>query len=331
MNPEAALSFENRLQKMHRHFGKWARRQGITCFRIYDRDVPQFPLLIERFEAFIVVSEYRTKKTAEGSEHDAWVQTCRAIISRACAVPPENVFFRLRERKKGTAQYEKLDEIRTEVVQEGGLRFEIELAAYLDTGLFLDHRNTRAMVRSEAKGRRCLNLFAYTGSFSIYCAAGDAASTVTVDLSRTYCSWAVRNFTLNDFRAEIVFDRDHKPLKQLLPRSEGNLVVQKDVLEFLAESPAASFDLAVLDPPSFSNSKRMSSSFDVQRDHAEVIRQTFRLLSADGVLYFSNNLTSFELDALPGLEAREITKQTVPLDFQGHRPHRAYRITRARA
>jgi 23S rRNA (cytosine1962-C5)-methyltransferase len=329
MTPEAITGFENRLIRMHKHIGKWARRQGITCFRIYDRDVPQFPLCIDKYEDFIIVSEYRTSKTAEGDEHDQWIDLCRQIIAKTLSVPIAHIDFRMRERKKGSSQYEKTDTAGIEqVVREGGLKFQIQLSAYLDPGLFLDHRITRGMVREEAKGKRCLNLFAYTGSFSVYCAAGGSASTTTVDLSRTYCTWAMRNFTLNDFAARIVFDRDHKEASDLLPLKSGNLVLQRDVLDFVDDCPPSSFDLAVLDPPSFSNSKRMAASFDVQRDHSDLIRRVFRLLSPDGILYFSNNLTTFELDTLPGLVAKEITSQTVPMDFRNKRPHRCYRILR---
>lgn len=311
----AALA--NRLRKNSRHWGKWARRHGISCYRVYDRDIPEFALAIDRYGDWVHAQRYaeRWASVADAGEarHDAAVV---AAIAEGLDGDPARVVLKTRARQRGSAQYNATGASgEPMIVTEGGLRFEVNLGAYLDTGLFLDHRDTRTLVRSRAAGRHVLNLFAYTGSFSVYAAAGGAARSLTVDMSRTYQHWTRRNFLLNglDFKR--------------------HALACEDVLAFLARAVAqrARFDLIVLDPPSFSNSKRMAGSFDVQRDHPALLRQCLALLAPDGELYFSNNRRGFRLDSALESEAgfAEITAQTVPEDFRRHRPHRCWRVTRA--
>jgi 23S rRNA (cytosine1962-C5)-methyltransferase len=224
------------------------------------------------------------------------------------------VVIKLRLRQRGKSQYERLvDDAPSFTVGERGLRFEVNLRRYLDTGLFLDHRDTRQWVREHAAGRTFLNLFAYTGSFSVYAAAGGARRTVTVDMSHTYQAWSRRNLAHNR-----------------LDDTERHSFVQADVLEFLdrMRQAGARFDLIVLDPPSFSNSKRMRETFDVQRDHVELLRRTLALLAPGGDLLFSNNRKGFRLDAQIAelADVDEITAQTVPQDFRRHAPHRCWRM-----
>ncbi len=235
-------------------------------------------------------------------------------IAAALEVAPAHVALKLRRRQRGRSQYEKLDEAAPDfVVHEHGLAFEVNLGRYLDTGLFLDHRETRRRVREVAAGRRLLNLFAYTGSFTVHAAAGGASATVSVDLSRTYQAWTARNLALNGFGG----DARHR-------------LVAADVLVWLGEAAAARerFDLIVLDPPSFSNSKRMQSTFDVQRDHGALVRRTAGLLAPGGTLYFSTNRQGFRLDAAleQELAMTEITHLTVPEDFRRQRPHRCWTV-----
>jgi 23S rRNA (cytosine1962-C5)-methyltransferase len=316
--PECA-ALANRLRKNGRHWGKWARRKGISCYRVYDRDIPELALAIDRYGDFVHAQRYAERwasiadvdPAAEARADDA----VSAAIAEGLGCDPARVVLKTRARQRGSAQYTATGAAgEPMVVTEGGLRFEVNLGAYLDTGLFLDHRDTRALVRARASGRHLLNLFAYTGSFSVYAAAGGAARSLTVDMSRTYQHWTRRNFLLNGI-----------DLKR-------HALACEDVFAFLARAVAqrARFDLVVLDPPSFSNSKRMAGPFDVQRDHPALLRQCLALLAPDGELYFSNNRRGFRLD--PGIESaacfEEITAQTVPEDFRRHRPHRCWRVTK---
>lgn len=317
MNGRAdATDLANRLRKNARHWGKWARRNGIECYRVYDRDIPEFPLAIDRYGDWVHAQSFAASWASIGDAQAAPDAALAPLIAQALDVDPAQVVLKTRARQRGTAQYGRdASHAGAFAVQEGGLRFEVRLDAYLDTGLFLDHRQTRALVRERAAGRFVLNLFAYTGSFSVYAAAGGAARSVTVDMSQTYQRWTRRNFVLND----VDFKR--------------HTLVCEDVLGFLAEAVArrARFDLIVLDPPSFSNSKRMDTTFDVQRDHPALVRQCLALLAPDGELYFSNNRRGFRLDADLASEAafEEITARTVPPDFARHRPHRCWRVTQA--
>ena len=313
----AALA--NRLRKNGRHWGRWARRNGISCYRVYDRDIPELALAIDRYGDWVHAQRYAERwawvadaDAAADARHTAAVA---AAIAEGLDTDPARVVLKTRARQRGSAQYTATGAAgEPMIVTEGGLRFEVNLGAYLDTGLFLDHRETRALVRARAAGRHVLNLFAYTGSFSVYAAAGGAARSLTVDMSRTYQHWTRRNFLLNG----IDFKR--------------HALACEDVLVFLARAVAqrARFDLIVLDPPSFSNSKRMAGSFDVQRDHPALLRQCLALLAPDGELYFSNNRRGFRLEPALDGEARfeEITARTVPEDFRRHRPHRCWRVTR---
>jgi 23S rRNA (guanine2445-N2)-methyltransferase / 23S rRNA (guanine2069-N7)-methyltransferase len=220
-----------------------------------------------------------------------------------------------RRRQRGAAQYERhADAGEFLEVEEGGLRFLVNLTDYLDTGLFLDHRLTRAMIRDMAEGKRFLNLFAYTGSATVYAAAGGAASTMTVDLSGVYLDWAKRNMRANGF----IEGRDHR-------------FERGDVLHWVrdrAQRHAGAYDLIFLDPPTFSNSKRMGErTFDVQRDHVELLQETAKLLSAEGTIVFSTNSRRFRLDeeALRGLEMKDVTPKTLPEDFaRNPRIHKCY-------
>lgn len=318
--------FANRLRKMARHQGKWARRQGITCYRIYDADLPEFPLAVDLYEAlpddgetpadpqqaYLHVAEYRRDHPLTDEEYRLWRSGCRQVLCEVLDVAPERLFFKEREQQKGASQYQKREEQRAEiVVQENGLQFIVNLSDYLDTGLFLDHRLTRQQVRELAAGRRVLNLFAYTGSFTVYAAAGGAASTTTVDLSKTYLDWARRNLTLNGFD------------------SPAHAFIQADVLAWLSAPPSDRFDLIVLDPPTFSNSKRMREVLDIQADHAQLILRCLDWLSDQGILFFSTNFRKFRLDVeqiSEKAQIRDITAQTIPPDFRNKRIHYCFEI-----
>lgn len=306
------LMFSNRLQKVYRHLGKQAARQGISCYRVYDHDLPEAPFLIELYGSKLYVSEYKRRHEMGEEEHSAWMEQCKSVMSEVLGVAKEDIFVKLRQRKEGRQQqYQKLDEQKNEfAVLENGLQFLVNLTDYLDTGLFLDHRITRAMVRDEAKGKRVLNLFCYTGSFSVYAAAGGASQVVSMDLSKTYLDWAGRNMQLN------------------FPGFAPHQLVHADVLQELKNMQPESFDLIVMDPPTFSNSKRMEGILDVQRDHPQLINDCMRLLSPGGVLYFSTNFTKFKLDEaqLHAANIKDITKATTPFDFSGKLQRYCFKI-----
>lgn len=305
--------FSNRLRKNFRHWTKWAKRRGISCYRVYDRDVPEFPVALDIYENRAHLQEFDTNWQIEEAEYAAWVESLRNAASEVLELPHSAIVFKQRRRQRGLAQYEKTGAHGNDfVVSEGGHRFIVNLEEYLDTGLFLDHRNTRQMVQEKSAGKRFLNLFAYTGSFTVYAAAGGAVRSTTVDLSNTYQDWSKRNFELNGMDLE---------------RHE---LVRADVFAFLADEAkhGERYDLIVMDPPSFSNSKKMSGVLDVQRDHAALINQCLSLLTPQGELFFSTNLRSFKLDeaALRSPDFKEISGQTVPEDFRNQKIHRCWTV-----
>lgn len=289
---------------MQRHTGRQARRLGVTCYRVYDHDLPEFPFCVEWYGDKLYVAEYRRRHGMTEEAHEQWLEQSIDTLCTALQVQKDQVYLKLRQRKPGRlGQYQRLDASKNEtVVQENGLSFLVNLSDYLDTGLFLDHRLTRQMVREQAAGKKVLNLFAYTGSFSVYAAAGGAAKVVTADLSNTYLAWAKRNLEMNGFTDDTKF-----PL------------VQADVKAWLKQQPAASFDLIIMDPPTFSNSKRMDDILDIQRDHAVLINDSLALLQPGGRLFFSTNFRKFSLEKekIKAAVIKDITKQTTPFDFEG--------------
>ncbi|HTR29209.1 MAG TPA: class I SAM-dependent methyltransferase [Puia sp.] len=313
-NEAKLVMFRNRLEKVWRHVSKLARRQGVTCYRVYDHDLPEFPFCIELYEDKVYLAEYHRRHGMTEEGHGEWLETCVPVISAVLAVPDEEIYFRERRRKGGRLdQYEKLaSQQEFFIVREAGLSFRVNLTDYLDTGLFLDHRITRGMVRQEAAGRRMLNLFCYTGSFSVYAAAGGAASIDSVDLSKTYLAWAEANMDLNGFA------------------HASRRFIHADVLQWLDEAPADRYDLVVMDPPTFSNSKRMKDFLDIQRDHVGLINKTLRTMKAGGVLYFSTNYRRFvpETEKIKAALIKDITKATTPFDFQGKLFRWCYKIVR---
>ena len=296
-------AFENRLTKVYKHIGKIARKQNLACFRVYDVDLPEFPFIIDVYKDLVYVAEYKSKHKLSEEDYETWLNTSLEIIQEVFGVEKENVFLKLRERQKGEQQYSKLNQEKKElIVDEHGLSFIVNLSDYLDTGLFLDHRLTRQKVKENASGKRVLNLFSYTGSFSVYAASGNASKITTVDLSKTYINWAKRNLTYN----KLYNDEKHE-------------FIQADVLQYLKTVEPNSYDLVILDPPTFSNSKRMEDIFDIQRDHVTIINQCLNILAENGILIFSTNYRNFilENEQLSSQKIKDITKQTTPFDFEG--------------
>lgn len=310
---EGAMMFANRLRKNLRNLGRWARQNGIACYRLYDADLPEYAVAVDLYEQWVHVQEYEAPVTVDAKKAEVRLREALAVLPMVLEVPAENVFLKVRRRQKGTSQYEKFDR-RGEFheVSEGDCRFLVNFTDYLDTGLFLDHRPTRQLLRELAPGKCFLNLFAYTGAATVYAAAGGARSTTTVDLSPVYLDWAKRNLALNGFSG---------------PQHE---FVRADCLEWL-QRERRRFDLVFLDPPTFSTSKRMDATFDVQRDHVPLLRTAATLLAPDGVLIFSNNNRRFKMDreALPELQIEDISRRTIPRDFERNpRIHNCWRIIR---
>lgn len=321
MNEEKLEMFKNRLSKVFKHVGKQAKRIGVSCYRVYDHDLPEFPLCIEFYGDKLYVAEYKRRHGMSEEEHDEWMERTLEVIREVLSVEKENIFLKLRQRKPGRlGQYQKFDAIQHEfVVEENGLKFIVNLSDYLDTGLFLDHRLTRQRVKEEAKDKKVLNLFAYTGSFSVYAAAGGADEVITVDLSKTYLNWAEKNFQLNGF------DISYAPLGD-----GGFKFIHADVLQYLKELAADQFDLIIMDPPTFSNSKRMDDFLDIQRDHSSLINDCLRTLKHGGILYFSTNSRKFVLDKekINTESIKDITKATTPFDFEGKLFRYCFRIVK---
>lgn len=320
---ELAQMLGNRVSKNGRQLARWAKRENVTCYRLYDCDIPELPLTIERYEDALVVADCRLPARADRGEDDdagrraAWLA---AMVEAAKGAAPGVVeaFVKerqpLRERQAGH-QYERLGERGAwREVREGDHRFRVNLSDYLDTGLFLDHRITRQRAAAEP-ARSMLNLFCYTGSFSVYCGAAGMATT-SVDLSATYLDWAKQNLELNGLGGE------------------AHQLIRGDVREVLTELIAKRqrFDLAVVDPPTFSNSKRMTTTWEVQRDHVELLVQVAAVVRPGGVIWFSTNRQRFTLDPelasqLPGrAEIADRTAATIPPDIRDAHAHRAYRI-----
>jgi len=310
---EKFMMFGNRLTKVFRHRGKQAKRLEVSCYRLYDHDLPEFPFCIEFYGNKLYVAEYKRRHGMTDEAHDVWMEKSLQVISESLAVRPDAIFLKLRQRKPGRlGQYQRLEQSQNEVVvMENGLKFIVNLSDYLDTGLFLDHRVTRQLIREQAAGKKVLNLFAYTGSFSVYASAGGATEVTTVDLSKTYLNWAERNMVENNF-------------------SDGSrfLYVHADVMKYLKSLTPASLDLIIMDPPTFSNSQRMEDFLDVQRDHVGLINDCMRGLAMGGTLYFSTNFRRFVLDKdkLNAASVKDITKATTPFDFEGRLFRWCYQI-----
>lgn len=314
---EGAVMLANRLKKNARNLEKWRRREQISCYRLYDADLPEYALAVDVYESdarYLSAQEYEAPGGIDQKLARRRLREALGVIAEALEVPPEHLFFKVRRRQRGSkAQYERLGgHHRFHEVTEDGLRFLVNFEDYLDTGLFLDHRDTRRLLGSLARGKHYLGLFGYTGATSLYAARGGALSTTTVDLSKTYLDWAQRNLALNGFAGP-----DHH-------------LVQADCLQWLRQGRGGHrYGLIFLDPPSFSRSKRMQGTFDVQRDHAGLVRLTMRLLEPDGTLIFSNNLRRFRMDreALADFAIEDISSSTLPKDFaRNPRIHNCWRI-----
>ena len=303
--------FASRLRKRARHLRRWPTKRGIRCFRLYERDIPEIPLVVDRYEDHLHIVEFERPHDRDLAEHAEWLEEMARTAGETLEVPPEHVHLKSRFRQRGQQQHEKVNQTQQElIVHESGLQFLVNLEDYTDTGLFLDHREARKWIRERSRGKQVLNLFAYTGAFSVFAADGGAEQVTTVDWSNTYVDWAQRNFRLNDFSDAAKYR-----------------FVRSDAREFLVANDASEFDLIICDPPTFSNSKRTDNVWDVQRDHVDLINLMLARLTKHGEIFFSTNFRRirFAADQVLGT-SREITKQTLPEEYRNRRIHRSWII-----
>ena len=315
-----AVDFANRLKKNFKKLSKWAKQNAITCYRIYDADLPEYAAAIDIYageQTWINVQEYEPPKTIDQHKADQRLAGLLSVIPQVLGVDNAQVFLKIRKKQRSTDQYEKHDDQgRFHIIEEGGCKLLVNFEDYLDTGLFLDHRPIRQLIQQQANNKRFLNLFAYTGSATVHAAMGGAKSTTTVDMSNTYIEWAKKNMALNKNAGEHEF-------------------IQADCLDWLKteanEEDRRQYDLIFLDPPTFSNSKRMDDVFDIQNDHVQLIKNATALLADNGVLYFSTNFRRFkmELSALSDLSIEDISASTIPEDFlRNPRIHYCWKISK---
>ena len=314
VSSDVAVDFANRLQKNIKKIEKWAKQQGLEAYRLYDADLPEYNLAVDRYADHIVVQEYAAPKNIdENKARQRLLDAVNATLN-VTGIETNKLILKVRQKQKGTNQYEKLaNKGEYFYVNEYGAKLWVNLTDYLDTGLFLDHRLTRKMLGEMAQGKDFLNLFAYTGSATVHAALGKAKSTTTVDMSNTYLNWAEQNLLLNDIEG-----KQHK-------------LIQADCLQWL-EKCDRQFDLIFVDPPTFSNSKRMEDSWDVQRDHIKLMKNLKRILRPNGTIVFSNNKRGFKMDFAKleelGLSAVEISHKTLPLDFERNKQiHNCWLVT----
>jgi 23S rRNA (guanine2445-N2)-methyltransferase / 23S rRNA (guanine2069-N7)-methyltransferase len=310
---EEVSALRNRLLKNQKHLSRWAKRNDVSCVRLYDADLPEFAFALDAYtsalnadQTWYHLQEYQAPKTIDPEKAARRIQIAQRVVKNVFAIDDSSLFCKLRQRQRGKEQYEKQDK-QGELfqVKEGAARLLINLSDYLDTGLFLDHRLTRQRVMDQARNKKVLNLFCYTASVSVQAALGGAREVVSADMSGTYINWAKENFELNE-----------------LKEGQQYQFLQADCVDLLRKPPGygleKDFDLIFLDPPSFSNSKKMRDTLDIQRDHMELIDLSMRMLNSDGLLVFSTNRKGFKLDEsiTKRYKVNDITHQTIPEDFK---------------
>ncbi|TMP41916.1 bifunctional 23S rRNA (guanine(2069)-N(7))-methyltransferase RlmK/23S rRNA (guanine(2445)-N(2))-methyltransferase RlmL [Pseudoalteromonas citrea] len=314
LNYEGSSAFANRVKKNKQALKSWLKKEQVSAYRVYDADIPEYNVAVDVYNDCAVIFEYAAPKEIEDDVAQKRLQDVITLTAQQLNIEPENIAVKVRKRQKGEAQYTSMDkQNRFEIVEEFGAKFKVNLFDYLDTGLFLDHRLARRYIQENANGKRVLNLFAYTGSVSVHAALGGAKAVTTVDMSKTYLKWAEENFALNE-------------LKNTRFRFE-----QADCLKWL-EHAQGQYDLIFLDPPTFSNSKRMKEAFDVQRDHIQLLTWIKNILSPSGTLVFSNNKRGFKMDEVAliglGLKAENISEKTLSPDFKRNKQiHNSWLIT----
>lgn len=303
---------KNRIRKNYRHIRKWARRTGTNCFRIYDRDIKEFPIAIDFYAGRFCAHYFTSSRDSDEPPSRIYEEAMSAICS-LFNTTPESIYWRTRIKREKTEQYEKTSASKEFfTVYEYGVKFKINLLDYLDTGLFLDHRETRRLVASQSTGKRVLNLFAYTCSFSVHAAAAGASFTKSVDMSNTYTAWGSDNFILNGIALK------------------NHPIIREDYAKFLESEMRTSerYDIIIIDPPTISRSKKMDQMFDIQIDYVSLIKNALKLLSKEGTLFFSTNSRKFQFDEsqFQPYKCMEISHHTLPIDFHDAKIHRCWKI-----
>ena len=305
--------FANRLRNHYRHIRKWAKRTSTNCFRIYDREINHYPFAIDYYGGRYCIHYFSPNREEQESPLEL-KEEIENILFSILGAEPSSIFWRTRVKREKTEQYEKTGESKDFfTVLEYGATFKVNLIDYLDTGLFLDHRETRQLVAAACKGKRLLNLFAYTCAFSVHAAMGGAAFTKSVDMSNTYLTWGKDNFILNSLSLK------------------NNELIRADCLKFLDEEIHSKnrYDVIILDPPTISRSKKMDQMFDIQEDYIFLINKSLQLLSEGGILFFSTNSRKFAFDQnhFEHCSIEDISKKTLPIDFHDPKIHRCWKMT----
>ncbi len=308
--------FANRLAKNIKHLSRWLRKENISCYRVYDADIPQYAFAIDIYEDRVHLQEYEPPATVNAVKAFVRFNDAIAIIAKVLQIDKSKIIVKTRKKQSGADQYTRQDEsMEASIAYENGLRFKINLCDYLDTGLFLDQRITRKLISNIAQGKSFLNLFAYTGTATVYAVAGGACSSTTVDMSNTYLAWAQDNLNLNSLSG-----KQHE-------------FIREDCFKWLhdATQEGRRYQLVFLDPPTFSNSKRMDHTLDIKRDHVELVKQTMALLEDDGVLIFSTNARGFKLDhkQLEEYSIKDITRMTTTEDYRRKPAHKCWCLARS--
>ena len=311
---EGATMVLNRLKKNQRKLERWRKKSDISCYRLYDADIPEYAVAVDIYDQSIYVQEYAPPNTISEKVARERFAEIKLAVKEFSSNFRGKIYYKERRRQKGDSQYERLNEGPSDTLQvsEGTAQFEVNLSDYLDTGLFLDHRPVRSLIGDLAAGKRFLNLFCYTAAASVQAALAGATSSLSIDMSNTYLDWAQRNFDLNSLRAG-----KHKLLRA-------------DCLKWL-ETEGEQYDVIFLDPPTFSNSKKMDAVLDIQRDHGDLIRACMAKLASGGTLVFSNNFRKFKMDELTlrQFDCENITPKTLDVDFERNpRIHNVWLITR---
>ncbi|MCQ2591690.1 MAG: class I SAM-dependent methyltransferase [Treponema sp.] len=374
--------FSNRLRKKYKELRKWARKNRVSCYRLYDRDIPEIPVSLDLYEflpsdcdsvveAARFLGEQNTKLSAndlsvekdiknrtygvlylyerpyekDDAEEELWLDTMAQAACEVLGIEKNHIVKKMRKHQKGTLQYEKISEEAQKdylalpeatIAQECGQIFKLDLTSYLDTGLFFDHRPLRSVVREDCARKSVLNLFCYTGSFSVYAASGNADYVESVDLSNTYLAWAKENMEMNGFSDKKKYVYTRADCIQFL---QEKAVAQKTILAGNADSEikskARTYDLIILDPPTFSNSKNTYNVLDINKQWPQLVKDCLNILNPGGVLYFSTNSERLKFDKtlLPSatisgliIDCEDITAQTIPQDYSGSKPHRCWKF-----
>ncbi len=320
---EHALMFSNRLKKNYKHLKKWARKNNISCYRVYDADIPQYAVAIDKYENWIHVQEYQAPKTIDQNLAFKRINDVIDVVADILETSQEKIVLKVRKKQQGSAQYNRQDKKDHKlIIHENGLKFSINMYDYIDTGLFLDHRNTRQLIKSLAHKCSFLNLFAYTGSATVFAAAGGAKSTTTVDMSNTYLNWAKENLAINGYSDNIYASAKHE-------------FIREDCLKWMQQAihEKQKYQLIFIDPPTFSNSKKMETSLDINRDQVALLSGCLALLADDGRIIFSTNARSFKLDDSIKEDCfiKEITAETTTEDFRRKPLHRCWCLVKQEA